>query len=155
MFKWMHTSQVMFMWSNDRMTKRWLLELAQKIVWNGITSSYLQKGHLRYESPLWAFSLGALEASSAMSTNVSQNMKICKPSFAPPNACMGKGWRWHGMTCIGKKSPIKTTHKWEINKIINFHESLKWFMDGTPSCPPFFLVWFRVFGMPMLNVGCC
>lgn len=133
----------MFMWSNDRMTIRWLLK--QKIVWNGITSSYLQKGHPRCESPLWAFSLGALETSCAMSIDVFKNMKICEPSFAPPNACMRKGWSWHGMTCIGKKSPTKTTHKWEINKIINFHESLKWFMDGTPSCPSFFLVWFRVF----------
>jgi hypothetical protein len=42
-----------------------------------MTSSYLQIGHLTCESPFWAFCLGALETSCAMSINVSKNMKIC------------------------------------------------------------------------------
>jgi hypothetical protein len=30
---------------------------------------------------------------------------------------------------------------------------LKWLMDGTPSCPPFFLVWFKVFWSSHVKCG--
>jgi hypothetical protein len=144
----------MFMWSNDRMAKRWLLELVQKIMWNGITSSYLQKGHLRCESPLWAFSLGALEAFRAMSTNVSKNMKICKPSFAPPNACMGKGEDGMGWHVSGRRIQQKqpTNEKLTKSSISMNPWNDSWMAH--PHAHHFFLFDLRFFGVPMLNVGC-